>query len=159
MTRFIHDQFAKEYLKLLLEPYGKVTPDRTVTSEVKRIDVFFSPLSTKNQNLEALGLLGKFAAFPALFEAFRNPATEDEMTECVSKLLLVKGELQRKAHRKTVSVETLTIPKLWIITPTAPVSLLSTFCVIQKPDWPSAVHFIPEPFRTAIVVCGSQITL
>jgi hypothetical protein len=43
MTRQPHDQFAKEYLKELLTPLGKVEIARDVTSEVREIDVWFEP--------------------------------------------------------------------------------------------------------------------
>lgn len=43
MTRFIHDEFAKDYLEGLLKPYGKVKSDSRVASEVRKIDVLFYP--------------------------------------------------------------------------------------------------------------------
>ncbi len=46
MTRFAHDQFAKEYLEELLAPFGEVKAPRRVAGEVREIDVWFvkSPL-------------------------------------------------------------------------------------------------------------------
>jgi hypothetical protein len=41
MTRFIHDQFAKDYLEELLKPYGKVEAQKPVSAEVRYIDIFF----------------------------------------------------------------------------------------------------------------------
>ena len=43
MTRFIHDQFAKDYLEELLKDYGEVKPSEKVSGEIKEIDVFFTP--------------------------------------------------------------------------------------------------------------------
>ena len=43
MTRFVHDQFAKDYLEELLNYYGQVNPSRPVTGEVLEIDVLFFP--------------------------------------------------------------------------------------------------------------------
>ncbi|WP_414514215.1 hypothetical protein [Nostoc sp. PCC 9305] len=37
MTRFIHDQFAKDYLEQLLTPYGEVQAARRVAGEVRQI--------------------------------------------------------------------------------------------------------------------------
>ncbi|MEH1918102.1 hypothetical protein [Nostoc sp.] len=42
MTRFIHDQFAKDYLEELLKPYGEVRGSSRVVGEVREIDVLFS---------------------------------------------------------------------------------------------------------------------
>lgn len=91
MTRFIHDQFAKDYLEELLKPYGEVQGSSRVAGEVREIDVLFSPLSKPSTNLETLGLLGRFAATTAIFEPFRNPASKEEICDCLLKLLEVKG--------------------------------------------------------------------
>lgn len=48
-------------------------PERVAT-EVKEIDILFIPKVLQNPKLAPLGLLGKFAEFPAIFEPFRNPA-------------------------------------------------------------------------------------
>ncbi len=51
MTRFIHDQFAKDYLEELLKPYGEVKASSRVAGEVREIDVLFSPVQEAN-NIE-----------------------------------------------------------------------------------------------------------
>ncbi len=73
MTRFIHDQFAKDYLEELLSSLG--------------VDVWFSPQILDNNPRELLGLLGKMAINPCLFEPFRNPVTATEIRTCLLKLL------------------------------------------------------------------------
>jgi hypothetical protein len=45
MTKFPHDQFAKEYLQELLSPLGEVETSKDVTAEVREIDVWFQPTS------------------------------------------------------------------------------------------------------------------
>lgn len=57
MTRFIHDQFAKDYLEELLKPYGDVQGSSRVAGEVREIDILFSPLAKQSSQLETLGLL------------------------------------------------------------------------------------------------------
>lgn len=47
MTRFVYDQFAKQYLEELFSPLGSVKLSRDVTAEVREIDVLFIP---QNQN-------------------------------------------------------------------------------------------------------------
>ncbi|NMG20163.1 DUF4351 domain-containing protein [Brasilonema bromeliae] len=151
MTRFIYDQFSKDYLEELLKPYGEVQAPKRVAGEVREIDVFFAPSSQQNSNLETLGLLGRFAATPAIFEPFRNAASKDEMCDCLLKLLEIRGELQREANRNKTSIAESAIPKLWILTPTASTTLLSGFGATQRVDWVSGVHFMAEYLRTAIV--------
>jgi hypothetical protein len=46
MTRFIHGQFAKQYLTELLTPYGQVETSKDITTEVRQIDVLFIPSFT-----------------------------------------------------------------------------------------------------------------
>lgn len=72
MTRFIHDQFAKDYLEELLKPYGKVEAPSRVAGEVREIDVLFTPFPQQNTGLELLGLLGRLATTPAMFERKRT---------------------------------------------------------------------------------------
>jgi len=75
MTRFIHDQFAKQYLTELLTPFGQVEASKEIASEVREIDVLFLPSPQASENLDTLGLLGRIARTPAMIEPFRNPVT------------------------------------------------------------------------------------
>jgi hypothetical protein len=61
MTRFIHDQFAKDYLEELLKPYGKVEAPSHVPGEIREIDVLFTPFPEQKADITLLGLLGKLA--------------------------------------------------------------------------------------------------
>ncbi|MBD2682582.1 MULTISPECIES: hypothetical protein [Nostoc] len=151
MTRFIHDQFAKDYLEELLKPYGEVQAPSRVAGEVREIDVFFSPVAQQTTNLATLGLLGKFATNPAIFEPFRNVASKEEICDCLLKLLEVRGALQREANKNQTPIQELEIPKLWILTPTASTTLLSGFRAVQGEDWLPGVHFMADYLRTAIV--------
>ncbi|ALF51952.1 hypothetical protein ACX27_02320 [Nostoc piscinale CENA21] len=150
MTRFIHDQFAKDYLEELLTPYGEVQAARRVAGEVREIDVYFIPRQPGNIS-ETLGLLGQFATTPALFEPFRNPAAATEICDCLLKLLEVRGDLQRQANRNNTRIQESDLPKLWILTPTASASLLSGFGANPKADFLPGVYFMAEYLRTAIV--------
>lgn len=72
MTRFPHDQFAKDYLKELLAPLGEVETSCDVAGEVREIDVWFAPKPQPTAEPQVLGLLGRFASGPCLMEPFRN---------------------------------------------------------------------------------------
>ncbi|AFY48425.1 hypothetical protein Nos7524_2589 [Nostoc sp. PCC 7524] len=151
MTRFIHDKFAKDYLEELLKDYGEVKASEKVSGEIKEIDVFFTPNKQQTPNLEILGLLGRFAENPAIIEPFRNPASTDEICDCILKLLEVKASLRREAKTNKTKLQDAEIPQLWVLTPTVSETRLSSFGTIQKPDWISGVHFLPDALRTAIV--------
>ena len=151
MTRFIHDQFAKDYLEELLKNYGEVKPSEKVSGEIKEIDVLFTPTAQKSSNLQILGLLGRFAEYPAIIEPFRNAASADEICDCIIKLLEVKAELRREAKANKTKLQDSEIPKLWVLTPTASETRLAEFGAIQKEKWCTGVHFLPKALRTAIV--------
>jgi hypothetical protein len=149
MTRFIHDQFAKDYLEELLAPFGEVKAPRRVPGEVREIDVWFSPTA----NTEVLGLLGQLAATAAVFEPFRNPATPTDICNCLLKLLTLRGELHREATRKKERLSEEILPRLWILSPTESDSILNGFGARMDADnWGEGIYFLPEYLRTAIVV-------
>ncbi|MEZ2233726.1 flagellar assembly protein H [Microcoleus sp.] len=152
MTRFIHDRFAKEYLEELLSPIGTVNIGRDVTSEVREIDVYFTPITQNPEYLKTLGLLGKMATTTAIIEPFRNPANVSEICSCLGKLLDVRGELERQSRRENTRLDDSQLPKLWILMPTASKALVDSFNA--KPDienWMEGIYFFGESLRTAIV--------
>jgi hypothetical protein len=156
MTRFVHDQFAKDLLEELLAPLGEVQPSRKIPSEVREVDLWFSPHapSTTPASLgPTLGLLGRFATQPASFEPFRNPVSEQEICDCLLKLLELRGEVVRQAKRDKLELNRDTLPKLWILTPTASQPLLQGFSAQPDPEqWPPGVYLLGQFLRTAIVV-------
>ncbi|MGK7874740.1 MAG: hypothetical protein AB4426_15975 [Xenococcaceae cyanobacterium] len=136
----------------MLTPYGEVKAPRRVAGEVREIDVWFAPKSQSQAKTEVLGLLGRIARTPAIIEPFRNAATSDEICDCLLKLLEVRGELQREANRNKTKLTEETLPKLWIITPTASPAILSGCHAMLDSDWLPGVYFMGETLRTAIVV-------
>ncbi len=151
MTRFIHDKFAKDYLEELLKDYGEVKASEKVSGEIKEIDVLFTPAKQQSCNIQILGLLGRFAEHTALIEPYRNPASTDEICDCLLKLLEIKALLRREAKANKTKLQDSEIPKLWVLTPTISETRLSSFRTMQKADWLSGVHFLPDALRTAIV--------
>ena len=157
MTRLIHDQFSKDYIEKLLSPYGKVTAPFAVSPEAKEIDLCFVPGNLQGLSIEDLGLLGRLALggeYPSLFEPFRNPVGVNEICSCVNKLLHKREDELRASNRvdgKPVTEEQL--PKMWILTPTASVKVLSKFSAKENDEEElSGVYFLPEGVRTAVVV-------
>ena len=152
MTRFIHDQFAKDYLEELLKPYGEVQAASQVAGEIREIDVLFTPFPNQTTNVELLGLLGKLATTPAIFEPFRNPASTEEICDCLLKSLEVRGALRRAAKREQTNKTKIEIPKLWILTPTASKNIISGFSETTKPDSLPGIYYLARSLHAAIVV-------
>jgi hypothetical protein len=152
MTRFPHDQFAKEYLKELLTPLGQVETSRNVAGEVREIDVWFTPAATPTTNPQNLGIIAKFATTPAIFEPFRNPVTASQIRSCMSKLFDIHADMERQVKRENTRLNESDLPKLWIFTPTASPLLLDSFgASCDKEKWLSGVYLLPENLKTAIV--------
>lgn len=153
MTRFPHDQFAKDYLKELLTPLGDVQAPREVSGEVRQIDVWFAPIAKPTAEPQVLGLLGQFAASPCLLEPFRNAPTPSQIRSCMSKLFDVHANLERQMKREKKSLKETDLPMLWILSPTASAPLLNGFkATLDKDGWSSGVYFLGEHLKTALVV-------
>ncbi len=151
MTRFIHDQFAKQLLTELLNPFGQVETSKEITAEIRQIDVLFVPFPNSS-NSPNLGLLERMAATIALFEPFRNPATRGEIRNCLGKLFALQSSLARQANRDNTRLEETELPFLWILTPTASEDLLQSFKATLAENWGSGIYFLPEALKTAIIV-------
>ncbi|MFB2923361.1 MULTISPECIES: hypothetical protein [Aerosakkonema] len=152
MTRFPHDQFAKDYLKELLTPLGQVETNRNVAGEVREIDVWFTPSSTPSSEAQTLGLLGRFATKPAIFEPFRNAVTASQVRSCMGKLFDVHSDKERQMKKENVRLNEADLPKLWILSPTASPLLLEGFGAIPDlENWLPGVYLLPEYLKTAIV--------
>jgi hypothetical protein len=152
MTRFIHDKFAKDYLEELLTPFGTVQAPRSVSAEVREIDVWFEPAPINKGNPEVLGLLGRLTATPCIIEPFRNPATAQQICDCLSKELELRRKYYRETNRNSTENTDSVLPRLWILTPTASTALLSGFCAILESEWLPGVYLMPSELRAAIIV-------
>ncbi|MEH1963543.1 MAG: hypothetical protein V7L05_27600 [Nostoc sp.] len=152
MTRFPYDQFAKDYLKELLQPLGEVETSRKVPAQIREIDVYFVPSPQSTSNRIELGLLGKFAAEPALIEPFRNAATIAEIRSCMSKLFDIFAEVKRQTKGDKNRIAESDLPRLWIFSPTASESILDGFRTnLDEENWGIGVHFLGDYLRTGIV--------
>jgi hypothetical protein len=152
MTRFPYDRFAKDYLQEFLSPLGTVETSKDVAGEVREIDVYFVPSSHPESERQALGLLGRFAEIPALFEPFRNPVDIFEVYSGMSKLFDSVFGLVRKARSESTPLQIDALPRLWILSPTASVDFLASFRTYSdEENWLPGIHFFGTSWRGAIV--------
>jgi hypothetical protein len=152
MTRLIHDKFAKDYFESLLEPFGKVNSQKRVSAEDQYIDVWFEPAPENLVELNELGCLGRMATTPSIFEPFRNPVTPEQIGDCLLKLLLVKAQMKRQARREDSSFTEESVPRLWILTPTASSKVLSGFNAVQTPEELEGFYTLGSSLSTQIIV-------
>jgi hypothetical protein len=155
MTRFIHDEFAKQYLTELLTPYCEVETSKDITSEARQIDVLFTPNSPSPDRIESLGLLGKMATYASytLCEPFRNAVSISEIRSCINKLFDIVADIERQGKRNNARINEEQLPYLWIFTPTASLNILSGFnASLDQNQWGEGVYFLGKSFKTAIIV-------
>lgn len=150
MTRFIYDQFSKDYLDELLLPYGKVTASQIVASERLEIDLCFSPYASKLP--DELGLLGKLADRLCLFEPYRNPIIPSQIRACLTKSFTVEAEMIREFKRQKQSFTETDLPYLWILTPTASERIINGVKGEITSELGEGVYLSGEIFRIGIVV-------
>jgi hypothetical protein len=157
MTQTPHDQFAKQVLEGLLEPFGRVNLNRPIVSEPRAADVWFVPnsdrtLNSSREGMEVLGMLGQMIQTACLLEPFRNAIQREQILACVGELADLRAELYRKAKREHTSLSTTQLPSLWILTPTASKGLLKEFSPGDSSLWTPGFYFSTKTFATQLVV-------
>ncbi|MCU0551738.1 MAG: hypothetical protein MUC48_20540 [Leptolyngbya sp. Prado105] len=153
MTQTPHDHFAKAYLEELLSPIGQVAPNIPIKAETRYADIWFVPESVEDSERAYLGLLGKLTTTPCLIEPFRNPADEDQILDCVGKLISLRRELLRKANREKRAIPPEFMPRLWILVPSASVELRREFAATRrKRTWGTGIYHHPNAYRTGLIV-------
>ncbi|TAN99390.1 MAG: hypothetical protein EYR95_10655, partial [Phormidium sp. SL48-SHIP] len=153
MTRFIHDQFAKDYLEELLTPYGTIQAPRRVSGEVRQVDLWFSPNPEVSRSPDPLGILARTLNVPTVFEPYRNPVTADEVRDCLLKLFIIEAQLRREAKQNRQTSLNFIKPHLWILTPTASENLLMGFgATLDIEEWGEGIYHLASQLRTCFVV-------
>jgi len=152
LTRNVYDQFSKDCLEELFRLFGKVEVDLKVASEVREVDFFFTPNPTLKENLNQLGILGRFGLTPAIIEPYRNPINGNEVRKCLKKLLDVEASLQRRYRREETVLLPQELPTLWILSPTISKSVIEQFKgELDLDNWREGIYFCGEGFRTVLV--------
>ena len=99
-----------------------------------------------------MGLLGRFADTKALIEPFRNAVTTSEVRSCMTKLFDTCARFEREAKRNNTRLSEDSLPRLWILSPTASEEFLEGFGAESDEDkWARGVHFFDKSWRGAVV--------
>ena len=156
MSQFPHDRLNKNIFELCLENFGDVEIQRSVQSETKFIDIYFTPKIPIPESAQ-LGLLSQCVSDglrptighrPVAFEPYRNPVDIDDIQSCLIKILEVQQELNRDKEQSEVPQAF-----MWIITPTIAAHKLEKFhAVSNEITWGSGIYLLPEVLQTGIIV-------
>jgi Domain of unknown function (DUF4351) len=152
MTRFPHDQFAKDFLESLLSPLGEVQTSLKVSGEVREMDVYFTP-NPNGKITSDLGLLAQCAETATVFEPFRSSVKLPQIRGCMSKLFDLHNYLIRETKKnKQPEPKEGKLPKLWILTPTLSVDLLESLGAKSAESWGEGVYLLSPALKTGIIV-------
>jgi hypothetical protein len=153
MTRFPHDQFAKDFLESLLSPLGEVQTSLKVSGEVREMDVYFTP-NPNGKITSDLGLLAQCAETATVFEPFRSSVKLPQIRGCMSKLFDLHNYLIRETKKnKQPEPKEEKLPKLWILTPTLSVDLLESLGAKSAIEsWGEGVYLLNPALKTGIIV-------
>ena len=153
MTRFPHDQFAKDFLESLLSPLGQVQTSLKISGEVREVDVYFVP-DPKLSPLQELGILAGCAKTTAIFEPFRNSVKVPQIRAGMSKLYDLHSYLLREAKRQSQpELGDEVLPNLWILTPTLSVQILEGLgAKLELDKWGEGVSLLSPTLKTGIIV-------
>jgi hypothetical protein len=153
MTRFPHDQFAKDFLESLLSPLGEVQTSLKVSGEVREMDVYFTP-NPNGKITSDLGLLAQCAETATVFEPFRSSVKLPQIRGCMSKLFDLHNYLIRETKKdKQPEPKEEKLPKLWILTPTLSVDLLESLGAKSEIEsWGKGVYLLSPALKTGIIV-------
>ncbi len=152
MTRFIHDQFTKQYLTELLSNRGQVETSKDISGEIRQADVYFIPYAQTPENLFNLGLLEKITANICIIEPFRNSVTPREIRSFLGKLFDICASLERENNRQNQRTNETDLPILWIITPTISKAIISGVNAVNDVEFSSpGIYALGNIFRTKIV--------
>ena len=153
MTRFPHDQFAKDFLESLLSPLGQVQTSLKISGEVREVDVYFIP-DPNLAPLQDLGILAECAKSTAIFEPFRNSVKVPQIRACMSKLYDLHSYLLREAKRQSQpELGDDVLPNLWILTPTLSAQILEGLrAKLELDKWGEGVYLLSPTLKTGIIV-------
>jgi hypothetical protein len=145
MQRNRFDRAAKDMLRVSLEPDGAFESDAEVSPDTQRADVWFTPDPARPATRADLGLLGRMTASACMLEPFHATPGEDEVSECVRKVLGFRHTL---ASRKPAPA----LPRMWIISSGRPNSALDGFAFVPVESWPVGVYRAPRLLFAGLVV-------
>ena len=128
---------------------------KDITSEVRQIDVLFTPASPFPDGIESLGLLGRMAKNSSytIFEPFRNAVSKSEIRSCMGKLFDIHADMERQTKRNNTRINEEELPYLWIFTPTASVDILESFnFTLDEENWGKGIYFLGKALKTVLIV-------
>ncbi len=145
MPRNRFDRAGKDLLRASLEPDGPFESDAEVGPETQRADAWFTPDPQRPATRRDLGLLYRLTEEACLLEPFHAPPGEDEVGECVRKVLNFR-------HVLALRTPPVPLPVQWIFSAGRPARAVDGFRFQPAEGWPSGVYRMAPRLFTGLVV-------
>jgi hypothetical protein len=141
------DLFGKDMVSTALEACGPVVTDAEVPADPRKVDLWFTPDSTREPVPAYLGLLARLLAGPSALEFFHNTPNGAELAACV-----IKHGMFR--HRLSLRKEPPPIPILWVISSGRPMDGIEGLWLraMNVNDWPPGIYEGAPLLWTRLVV-------
>jgi hypothetical protein len=138
-VRHRFDRIGKALLRGALEPAGTVATGLEVpAADAQAVDLWFEPVPERAAERHRVGLLGRMAEGPTMFEPFHDPPSVDELRGCLRKqLALDHGRVleARKQGRPRPA-----FPQLWALSTGRPESVLDGYGLTPIAGWPRGFY-------------------
>ena len=149
-----YDQLSKAVLDRALGPMGHVAVQHEITGAVQAADIWFRPTPGREAARARLGLLGRMAEMPCMFEPFHATPSTSQVLDCMHKQLSLRGMLLREAARQPgiAAWPPALVPPLWILSAGRPERIMRGLEFKPMPGWPPGFLQAAPMLRTHLVV-------
>jgi hypothetical protein len=157
MSRTLHDEFAKDWMKEFLADFGTVETEFEISSEIRSVDVYFQPnlafsdISAAYNRPEFIGRLASLITGPCLIEPFRNAIPAVELCNCRAKSAILGKSMMRQAQQEKRRFHFDDRPFLWMISPTLSKRIQQKYCMHPSEAGGEGIYFLPEGDRAAVI--------
>jgi hypothetical protein len=133
------DHAGKEILRNALESGGTVVTQLAVPApDAQAIDTWFEPAPGREAELRRIGLLGRMAHGPTMFEPFHDNPDLEETRACIRKQLT--QDHGRCLEAKKQKLPRPPFPHLWSLSPGRPEAVLRSYDFTPAPDFPPGFY-------------------
>ena len=155
------DHLAKQIGQQALAPVGTTVTQDAINPETQYADLRHEPDPLRQDARHRVGLLGELAAWPCLIEVYSQAPSAEEFRACLAKHLAAWHQRMRKARsdgrkqNEPLTSDEATATFLWIITASAPATLMTKLALDTSSRWPTGIYlFGADILRTGIVVAS-----
>ena len=145
------DYFSKGILGRVLPRVGVIETEMEVLGNAQSVDVSFEPDPARAAEARKLGILGRMAAAGrGMFEPFSKTPPLVEVRACVRKQYTLDHMRTRKATHDGQRPGP--FPRLWVITPGEPRTVLDQYWMRPMAGWPPGFWEGPPAAPLSVVV-------